>query len=328
MKRLTAPTLVILVLGFGHLAATPATAAHWAERLGYPADARVLILQASEMGLSYEFNAVGKQLATSSPCRSFSLLIAAPWHQDFASWARRQDNLDVGIALGFLSDSAGYRFGPVAPRNQVPSLVDPDGSFPASVGRFELRARADDVEHELRAQIERARAAGLQPTHLSTHRGLLVLRHDLAEVYLRVSIEYWIPAVMVDLTPQLLERFHAAGFPLPEQMISLIRAYPLPKLDDLYFSPIGETYEVKRDRLIELIANLRPGLTQIQFQPAIDSPALPAITSDPQQRIWDAQLLNDPALQKALANQGVIVTHWKEVMERFEGAALETELSE
>lgn len=328
MKRHGIPCLLLLATylatGFG----SPARAAHWAERLGYPADARVVILQAAEMGVAYEFNAVGKQLAAEGPCRSFSVVAAAPWFQDFAQASRQEPMGDVGIALCFLSDGHGYRFGPVAPRNEVPSLVDNDGMFPSLTTRFELRATVADVEHELRAQIERARMAGLQPTHLNSQRGLLVLRHDLAKVYLQVSIDNWIPAVMVDLTPALLERFRAAGFPLEDEMVALVRAYPLPKLDDLYFSPVGETYEEKRERLFELLRTLPPGLTQIQFQPALDSPALPSITPDPQQRVWDAQLLADPQLKELLADEDIIVTNWKEVMERFEGAPRDVELSE
>ena len=63
------------------------------------------------------------------------------------------------------------------------------------------------------------------------------------------------------------------------------------------------------------------GLTQLAFIPAINSAALPRITTSWQQRMWDHQLFEDADVRKRLQQDDVLVTDWRELMRRFEGRA-------
>jgi len=138
---------------------------------------------------------------------------------------------------------------------------------------------------------------------------------------LEVAERNWIPAVMVELTPENIESLRNDGFPLTEEVIHLIARYPLPKLDELHFVPEAESYEEKRDKFYELVRGLSPGLTQIVTGPADNTASLQRITPRWQLRVWEQQLLSDEKVHQFLEDEGIVLTNWIEIMSRFESGA-------
>ncbi len=151
--------------------------------------------------------------------------------------------------------------------------------------------------------------------------GSLFMRPDLLEIYLGVAEKYWLPAVVVELTPDHVQQFQQHGFPFTAEMQDLLRNYPLPKLDDVRFLPDSDSYEQKRESLYQLVRELQPGLCQITFGPAERSNALTVLTPRWQQLVWESQLLQDPQVQAFLKQQNVQLTSWKEIMRRFTESA-------
>jgi chitin disaccharide deacetylase len=292
----------------------------WAERLGFPAGKRVLILYADQAGLAYETSAAAEVALKKSQVQSVGLMLPAPWGLDFAQRADDLEKYDVGLSLTLTSEYSNYRWKPILPAGDVPSLIDSDSYLWRTLTQFTASATSEDADREVQAQIQRAKAAGFEPSHLTPHMGALVWRPDLMAVYLGAAHKHWIPAIIVELTPQRLAEFQQRGYPVSEHLAQMIAKYPLPKLDDLKFSPTADKYEAKRDALQKSIQSLSPGLTQINFRPAIDGGGLKRIDTHWQQRVWDAQLLSDPKLQEFYKSEGVIFTNWKEIMQRFEGA--------
>lgn len=289
----------------------------WAERLGYPSGQRVLMLYGIEMGTAFEMNKATAELLESGALQAAGAIAPAPWFAHAARFSRENPQFDVGLSLTLNSPWDEYRWRPLAPQNRVRGLIDPDGFMWPTVLQLSVNATAEEVEREARAQIERARAAGMQPGHLGLFLGAMYARPDYTAVYLKLAREYWLPAVVIDLTPAMLERFRQQGFPLEEELIDLIAGYPLPKIDNLVFSPDADSYEAKREALTELVRGLAPGITVIVFQPAFESEALQQITATWQQRVWDAQLLADPQVKELFQDEGVEFTNWKEMMRRF-----------
>lgn len=309
----------LLIIG-GALSAAPAACAeNWADRLGFPPDAKVVVLHANALGMCYESNAAGTALLELGPVRSAAVMVPAPWFGDAAQWSKAHPDADVGLELTLNSEFEHYRWKPVAPSGLVASLEDSTGFLWRLPMQTMVNATAEDVERELRAQIARAKEAGLQPTHFTTHLGTLVTRPDFIEVYLRLARQEWIPAMIVELTPEQVAQFEQAGFPLPDDIIELLANYPLPKVDDLRFVGPAASYDEKKQEFLEMLGNLRPGITQIAFHPAAESDALKQITPDWQQRVWDAQLMGDPHVRAALLDGSIIVTDWRDLMRRFEG---------
>lgn len=297
-----------------------AAAETWADRLGFPADSRVLILHAGELGLSHETNAAAANLLKSGAVNAAAAIVPAPWFADAAKWSQAHPAASVGLELALNSELENYRWQPVASEDYVPSLVDADGFLWQRPVQTASNAVAADVERELLAQIARAKTAGLKPSHLTSHLGTLFERPDFVDAYLRVARQQWIPAAIVELTDEQLDRFSQAGNPVPEDVVAALDEYPLPKLDALRFVPDADSYEAKKQALLALIRDLPPGLTQIELRPASASDALPHMVDDAQQRIWDAQMLADAEVLEALRAEGIVTTNWREVMRRFAGA--------
>lgn len=308
--------LIAFIVPVTHLDA----AETWSERLGYKADDRVVILYADHMGAAFETNQIGAKLLEQGRVSSASVMVPCPWFADFADWCRDHRGHDIGISLTLNSPSRAYRWRPLSGPEASPSLIDRDGYFWATPNQAAIRVERDQAAHELTLQIERARAAGIEPTHLIPGMGTLFARPDLMDLYLNLAEKYWIPAVVVELTPDHIERFKAEGFDFTEEMQHLMQRYPLPKLDDVQFIPDTDNYAAKRKALQDIVQDLEPGLTQIIFSPATESKALKAITPRWQQLVWDAQLLADPQTKQILSKAGVKVSNWREVMERFERA--------
>lgn len=323
-KRPAAWALTVLIVV--SILGRDAGAETWAEKLGYPPGKRLVIMYCAQMGLCHEANQAGQAYLAAGLAQSAGAMVPCPWFADFAQWQRQHPDLDIGLSLTMNSEWKHYRWGPVAPRNEVSRLVDADGFLTGSVLQFTFNATPEQAEREIRAQLRRAERAGIRPGHLAPHLGALFSRPDLMAVYLDAARKLWIPALVVELTPDLIQRFRDQGVPLEDETVRLIADYPLPKVDDLHFTPTAETYEEKRDRFIQLIRGLSPGITQIVLQPAVESDALKRITPDWQQRVWDAQLLSDPEIQKVLQDEGILFTNWKEMMRRFDPATLPGEL--
>ena len=310
--------IIAITITFGMSSAYAAT---WAEKLGYPPGEKVVILHAHGMGLCHATNRAAQQMHESGMRCSMSVMAPCPWFQDFVQWAREHPKKDVGLEMTINSELPRYRWQPVAPDSLVRSLVDVDGYlWPATIQSM-VNATASEVELELRHQIERSRRSGLQPTHLATHIGTLFTRLDLAEVYLRMAQEYWIPAVVIEITPDHIDRFRRMGYPLPAELVDLIARYPLPKIDDLQIVGVAEQYEQKRQQLVSMFQGLKPGLTQIDLLPAIESDALARIDPQAQQRVWDARLIGDEVIRNTMEAEGIRLTDWREIMERFSGLA-------
>ena len=290
----------------------------WAEKLGWPAGKKVLILHADDIGMCYEANLAAKAYLTANQIQSAALMVPCPWYNEMADWYKEHPELDLGLHLAMNSEWRWYRWGPVAGRNNVPGMVDKEGFLWRSVLDTARSAKPEEIEAEIRAQIERALSKGVRPGHIDTHMGALFSRIEFTKAYLKLAEEYHIPAMAIEMTPPVLAKFRKQGYPITEASIKLIADYKLPKLDDFNAAPDGKSYEDKRDKFIQLVQSLSPGLNEIIFHPSVLTETLRAITGSWQQRAWEAQLFSDPAMRAFFESEGVLFTNWKEIMRRFD----------
>jgi predicted glycoside hydrolase/deacetylase ChbG (UPF0249 family) len=295
-----------------------ALAEPWSEQLGFPPGQKVLIIDAQEMGVMWEMNEAGKELLENQRVSSVGILTTGPWFNDFASWCRQHPRHDFGVSVALTNPYSAIQWSLMSPAFGPSTLVDADGNPWKTVVQLAASVTADDVKRELDAQIDAARKAGVPLSHIGGYYGTVFSRQDLAAVFLGAARKYWLPAPVVELTPELSEKFRRQGFPLDETMVELISNYPLPKLDDLKFMAAGETYPQKKANFISQIKTLAPGLTQIVCRPAVESRGLQLLSDEWQQRVWEAQVLADEEVQQAMQQAGVALTDWREIMERFE----------
>jgi predicted glycoside hydrolase/deacetylase ChbG (UPF0249 family) len=225
---------------------------------------------------------------------------------------------DVGLHLTHTSEWKTYRWGPVSDPGEVPGLIDPDGMLWHGVPQVVMHASAEEVEKEIRAQIEKSLAMGYRPDHIDTHMGTLYGHASYVEAFFRVAEEYGIPANVIDLSDSMVvEQFIKEGYPIDDHVIDMVNEYSLPKVDFFTSVPNGQTYETKVENFKTLVRALPPGLTEIIFHPSVETDRLKTITNSWQQRVWEAEMFSDPDLARFFEEEGIIFTNWKEIMKRF-----------
>jgi predicted glycoside hydrolase/deacetylase ChbG (UPF0249 family) len=306
-----------LFLGLSHSAFAQSNAKTWAERLGWPADQRVVIFHADDIGMCYEANQAAQNALSKGLYKSAAAMVPCPWFNEMAAWCVEHPEFDVGLHLTLTSEWKYYRWGPMAGRDQVPGLVDSQGYLFRDVAGVARSAKAEEVAAEIRAQLARAKSLGMKPGHIDTHMGTVYVRPDFTQAYLQIAMAEQIPAMVIEMTPKTIAKFKAQGYPITDASMKLQASYTLPKLDDFHSVGAGKTYEEKRQAFLEQLRLFPPGLHEIIYHPSAETEGLKRITNSWQQRVWENQLFSDPVVQQYIKDNGIIVSSWKEVMARF-----------
>jgi predicted glycoside hydrolase/deacetylase ChbG (UPF0249 family) len=290
----------------------------WAEKLNFPKGKKVLLLHMDDIGMCPEANTAAIRYIENKHIMSAAVMMPCPNAAEFIEWAKTHPAAEIGLHLTLTSEWKKYRWGPVADAAKVPGLIDPDGKLWHEVPDVVAHASAQEVETEIRAQIEKCLALGYRPTHIDTHMGTLYGSVEYTKVFFKVAEEYNIPANAIDMSdPDVVMQFKQLGFPFSDETLSTTNKYRLPKLDNFTSVGPGATYEKKRDNFLALIKSLKPGLTEIIFHPSVQTDNLKSITGSWQQRVWEAELFSDPVVTEFFQKEGIIITNWKEIMKRF-----------
>ncbi len=257
------------------------------ERLGYGPDTRLLIVNADELGFCHAANVGVYESLRGGGASSASLMVPCPWGREAAARYRGED---VGVHLTLNAEQELYRWGPIT---HAPSLLGGDAGFPATVEDVWDHADLDETRRECRAQIERAILWGFDVSHLDAHLTTLQLRPEFFDVYLELALEFQLPLRMVDDHLQGL-----LGFPANELAASAGAVFS----DHLVTLPGGATAAMFQT----VLERLEPGVTELHFRPAIDSPELRALTPDWPERVGDHTLLCGKPDPRVLAEKAGI----------------------
>ncbi|MGE3317263.1 MAG: polysaccharide deacetylase family protein [Planctomycetaceae bacterium] len=278
-------------------------------------DGKYLILHADDAGMSHNVNVATIETMTKGIASSCSIMVPCPWFPEFAKYARENPKLDYGIHLTVNSEWKHFRWGPVAPREKVPSLLDKDGYLWPDVPDVALNAKASEVEIELHAQIDRALKFGVPLSHLDTHMGSLVSRPDLIEVYVNTALKYKLPILWTRVRSEESLRKYPA---LKENLDKLTKALEdagLPVLDTLTTGVNGDDLETRKRAYLKVIREFKPGVHQIIIHCGVGNEELKAITGRWSQRDEDRRIFTDPAVIAEVQKAGVKLIGWKDARE-------------
>lgn len=297
-----------------------AEAPTYAERMGWPVGARVVIFHIDDAGMSHDSNIGTIEAIENGTATSFSIMMPCPWVPEIASYCREHPEVDAGVHLTLTSEWKKYRWGPVAGKTVVPGLVDEAGYLWRKVFQVMEHASADEVETELRAQIDKALAMGLKPTHLDTHMGT-VMQPMFIERYVKVGMEYRIPVMIFGGHMQHIGEEIGLIKPLMRRFAENVWAAGLPVLDDLVTEPVhGKEYEVCKSELIGILKGMQPGLTQIILHCTQPSAGFASISSSGGGRQRELRLMLDEDVRALIEEEGIILTTWRELMTRRDRA--------
>jgi len=277
-----------------------------AEKLGFSRDARILIVHADDVGVTHSVDAATIKALETGLVNSASIMVPCPWFPEIADFAKTHPGADFGLHLTLTSERVYYRWGPVAAKDKVPSLVDENGYFhhdwtPAT------RINPKEVELELRAQIDRAYAMGIHPTHLDSHQYRLYENgQDLFEVLLRVAHDYKLPV--------FLARDWLADRPYLESSLSPADIV----LDHTITIDPGVPPENWADFYKTALKNLQPGLTEFVIHLAFADDEMKAATRerDTWGAAWrqrDFDFFTSPAFRQLLREQNIKLVTWREL---------------
>jgi hypothetical protein len=303
----------------------------YAQRLGFPKEARVIILHMDDAGMSLSSDRGIERVFENGIANSTSVMMPCPWVPQMVRYIQVHPNVDAGLHLTLTSEWNDYRWMPVAGAASVRGLTDSTGCLWSNVPDVVKHASAEEVDREIRAQLSRAERMGFHPTHLDSHMGTLFAIDAFLQKYITLGIEKQIPVMFpgghdtyigkeMNITGAALDYYQKLG--------KKIWDGGLPVLDDL----MNSSYDwdppadiAKDDKALtswrvnlyeKAMMKLKPGVTMVIMHCTDPSTIFPEITDSGDKRKADMLAMLDPGFKKFLTENGFILTTWRELMAR------------
>lgn len=275
------------------------------ERLGFAADDRLLIIHADDLGVIHSVNQASFKAMDEGYVNSASIMPPTPWLAEVADYAKANPGHDMGIHLTLTSEWRLLRWGPVASRSEVSSLLDANGYFYPDCNELWKNAKIEEVEIELRAQIDKAIAMGIQPTHLDSHMGCLFSTDPrYYQLYTKLGREYGIPTMV----NQQIKQLGGEGVPEPKVVIDQIFGAAPQDFDD----------DAMEKYYADTLGSLKPGVHVMIIHCAYDNMESQGMSFE--HPYWGAKWRQDDydfftsaECAKILKEENIKLVTWKEI---------------
>jgi predicted glycoside hydrolase/deacetylase ChbG (UPF0249 family) len=276
------------------------------ERLGYPRDTKLLIVHADDLGMAHSINAATIKAFETGLVNSGSIMVPCPWLPEIAGYARANPNADLGLHLTLTSEWRLYRWGSVLPKDRVSSLFDKSGYLYPTESEAAARISPKEAEAEIRAQIERAKSFGIQPTHLDSHMGTLYQTKELFEALIKVGHDHKLP--MRIARGQFTSHPYLKDLLGPNDVV----------IDNVISIEPSVTAEGWANYYLEAMKNLPPGVSEMIIHLAYDDEEMKGIAFEhpdwgSQWRQRDFDFFTSDAFRKALETNNVKLITWREL---------------
>ncbi|MEX0314788.1 MAG: polysaccharide deacetylase family protein [Allomuricauda sp.] len=276
--------------------------------LGFSDDTKLLIIHADDAGLSHSENKATFQSLQNGIVNSYSIMIPCPWFYEAALFAKNNPEYDCGVHLTLTCEWENYKFGPVLPITEVPSLVDKNGHFFKNRDGVRDNAQPEDVRKELTAQIEKALDFGLEPTHLDSHMYSVGCGPEFLKLYKELGKKYGLP---IQLSHQLMEMVGLDAEKNTSQDDFLVDKVHIGRFEYFEKGELESYYHNVFEELVE-------GLNVVLIHPAFDDSEMQGITvnhpnfgSEWRQIDFDVFTSNEVKIQLEKSNAKLVT--WKDI---------------
>ncbi len=272
----------------------------WAILTGYGVAAENpairLIVRGDDIGSSHTANVACIRCYREGIVRSVEVMVPAPWFNEAVQMLGENPKLDVGVHLTLTSEWENCKWGPVT---EAPSLVDRQGhffpttsqraDFPPNTGFLQAEPKLEEVERELRAQIELAVERIPNVTHLSCHMGTASCTPELKALVEKLAVEYRLPVGA--------EGAGRAG----------------------RFGGKDTTAEQKEENLVRILEDLQPGLWLMVEHPGLDTPEMRAIghlgyENVAQDREGVTRAFTSPRVKEVIRRRGIQLVSYGDII--------------
>jgi predicted glycoside hydrolase/deacetylase ChbG (UPF0249 family) len=280
-------------------------ARHPLDSLGFPAEQRVAIFHADDVGMCHGANLAFGELSRTGAMTCGAVMVPCPWFTEVAQMAGATPDLDLGVHLTLTSEWASYRWAPLSTTSRRSGLIDEHGYFWRRLPMLAAHLVPEAAEAEMRAQIERALQAGIDVTHLDTHMGAALLP-SLVDIYFRLGREYRLPVLFPRHFEDYASVLDFAGIPLGlyGPLFGRLEAEGWPLVDHFRMTPGVPSAESER-AYRDLVATLPPGLTMVALHPNASGDIETIVPEKAHFRTDEYRLLKDPAFREFIAAQGI-----------------------
>ncbi len=281
------------------------------EKLGYPKDAKLVIIHADDLGVTNSENAASICAMEKGCVSSASIMVPCPWFPEIASYSPAHPDADLGLHITLTSEWKYYKWGPVTAAAKVPGLVNKYGFLYSTVDSVSHRATAAEVETETRNQVVRAIQFGMNPTHLDAHMFTAFSRVDFLKAYIKIGHEFKIPVFI----PRLLDTS------LKIKLDTLVSDKDV--IVDYILSMSPEDFKKgSKNFYINSIKHIKPGLTYFFIHTAYDNDEMKAVTTGftdwgSAWRQQEYDFFSSPDCAKALKENNIYIITWKEIRDKI-----------
>ena len=276
------------------------------ELLGFAPSARVLIVNCDDFGMHEAVNAGVVESIETGIASSCSLMVPCPAAANAMRLLRERPHIPFGIHLSLIRDTPEYRWGPAAAKADVPSLLDPDTEelfvdTPAQRTALLAAAKLNEVERELRAQIDAVVDVGLAPTHLDWHCLADGGRADI-----------------LDLTMALAQEYGLAARVWLDDGRRKARQQGKPVVDNAFLDSYSVSLDDKAATYARLLRDLPPGLNEWAVHPAHGTEQRRSIESTGWQvRQSDYAFLTSQQAREILLREGITVIDYRPLQQAW-----------
>lgn len=305
----------VLLLSMSPMIQAQFSASQVIQKLGYPPGSRLLIIHGDDFGVSHSVDLATEEALEKGWITSASIMVPCPWFPEVAQFAREHPNMDLGLHLTLTSEWTPYRWGPVSTQ-LVPTLRDKDGYLPPTEDVAAAQDSPADVAVEIRAQIMKARAAGVRFTHFDSHMDTLFQTPELFRVYQQAGRDSHVPTLILR---SLLPHDGNGYVIMPDRTVLSGYVEMKPGV------PLNQWLAYYKKNL----AALGPGLYQLTMHLGYDDGELQAITAGKTGwgAAWrgaDLKVVSSPDFQQFLKKQGFVLVTWKQIA-KAEGLATQSD---
>ncbi|MBQ7047126.1 MAG: polysaccharide deacetylase family protein [Oscillospiraceae bacterium] len=284
--------------------------------------AKYLIINADDYGMCHSANVAVQDLFEGGFLKSSTVMMPCPAAEEAVRFSIEHPEYAIGVHLTLTSEWGEYRWKPLTDGK---SLIDEEGFMWHESDQVEKNVKYEEVEAEIRAQIDLAHSMGMKPSHIDNHMGSLyghyTGRIGLAKLALRLCGEY---GYAYRLYTKHDKRICPNGTPyFLYSVVTLLSKYWGKKFnvvipDYLLFPDWNEelrsNYETYRENILKIWTNIPDGVTETFVHPAIESDEIKGITSVWQDRVWEYQIMKDPATHQYLKDHGVELISYRDLI--------------